>query len=171
MSPVPAPLVIGLGGNVGDDAAIQARFASARAAIARWCGGPARSAALYRTAPIGPAQPAFLNTAIAVDAGAATPAAVVAALQAIEAAHGRDRAREQRWGPRSLDLDVLIWGTRALATPALTVPHPRLGDRRFALAPLAELVGDDFVVPGVGRVGARLAAVAAQGCARVADAW
>jgi 2-amino-4-hydroxy-6-hydroxymethyldihydropteridine diphosphokinase len=168
---VTGPLVVGLGGNVGGEPAIRARFAAAREALEGWAGGAVRSAALYRSAPIGPAQPAFLNTAVALGDMDAPPDEVLATLRALEARLGRDRAREVRWGPRTLDLDVLVWGRRALRTPALEVPHARLGERRFALAPLVDLVGEGFVVPGLGEAGLALRAVEAQACAQIAARW
>ena len=67
-------------------------------------------------------------------------------LQMIESMLGRDRANEVRWGPRTLDLDVLLWGTRTIATPELVVPHPRMTARRFVLAPLIELFGEELLV-------------------------
>jgi len=166
---VSEPLVIGLGGNVGDEAELAARFRAAREALAML--GGVRSARLYRTAPIGPAQPAFLNTAVRIALDHAQPDELIATVLEIERLLGRDRAREARWGPRRIDLDVLVWGARRVRTPELEVPHPRLAERRFALAPLADLVGADFVIPGVGPVGASLAQVGAQGCEELAETW
>lgn len=175
------PLVIGLGGNVGTDAAIIARFGAARAALAEL--GPVQSAPLYRTAPLGPAQPAFLNTAVMIEpvedaratvdrsAAATTPGALIAMVLDIERRLGRTREPGVRNGPRLIDLDVLVWGARQLRTPALELPHPRLGARMFALAPLVALVGEDFVVPGLGRAGALLSGVSAQPCAQIAASW
>jgi 2-amino-4-hydroxy-6-hydroxymethyldihydropteridine diphosphokinase len=140
-------LAIGLGGNVGDDAAILARFVRAREALAQL--GDVRSAALYRTAPIGPDQAPFLNTAVRVAADpSTTPAELVATLSELERLLGRDRARETRWGPRPIDLDVLLWDARAIRTPELVVPHPRLTERRFALAPLIDLLGGEHLIDG-----------------------
>lgn len=150
---------IGLGGNVGTRDEIVARFVRARDVLRGL--GEVRSAPLYRTAPIGPAQPAFLNTALLVRADV-TPDALLATTRALEAELGRDRAHEVRWGPRTLDLDVLAWGARVIRTPALEVPHPRLAQRRFALAPLADLLGADAFIPGVGELRAALARVADQ---------
>ncbi|HEY6036536.1 MAG TPA: 2-amino-4-hydroxy-6-hydroxymethyldihydropteridine diphosphokinase, partial [Kofleriaceae bacterium] len=64
----------------------------------------------------------------------------------IERMLGRARAREVRWGPRPIDLDVLVWGERAVRTPELEVPHPRLAERRFVILPLIDLFGDELVV-------------------------
>jgi len=161
------PLVIGVGGNIGTVDAIVARFVSARAALALI--GAVRSAPLYRSAPIGPAQPAFVNTAVRVALADATPAELIATVLEIERLLGRTRA--ERWGPRTIDLDVLVWGARIVRTPELEVPHPRLAERRFALAPLVDLLGDDFAVPGLAAAGDLLARVAAQDCEQIAASW
>jgi len=166
---IPAPVVIGLGGNVGTEAELRTRFGRAREALGLL--GAVRSAPLYRTAPIGPAQPPYLNTAVSVRIVDLQPDELIATLLELERLLGRDRAQEVRWGPRRIDLDVLVWGDRVVHTPALEVPHPRLGDRRFALAPLVALVGEDAVVPGLGRLGDRLRAVHAQVLEEIAEAW
>lgn len=141
-------IVVGLGGNVGRDAEILDRFERAAAVFrdVRW-------AKVYRTAPIGPAQAPFLNTAIAV----ADREDIYEVIVAVERESGRTRTL--RWGPRTIDLDVLVWDDRVLDDPELVVPHPRLGARRFALQPLVDLVGADFVIPGIGRAGDALARV------------
>lgn len=152
-------IVIGFGGNVGGDEAILERFRRARDALGRL--GPVPSAALYRTAPVGPAQPDFLNTAVAVDFEP-IPGELIATVLEIERLLGRDRRSEARWGPRKIDLDVLVWDDRAIRTPELEVPHPRLYERRFALQPLADLIAVDP---------ARLAAVADQPLELVSPQW
>ena len=139
-------LAIGLGGNVGGEPAVRVRFVAARAAFSRL--GSVRSASLYRSAPIGPEQSPFLNTVIRVVAADAQPDEVLALIREVEALLGRDRAKEVRWGPRTIDLDVLVWGTRTLRTPELEVPHPRAGDRRFVIAPMIELFGEALVLGG-----------------------
>lgn len=163
------PLVIGLGGNVGSDAAITDRFRRVREALAQL--GALRSAALYRAAAIGPQQPPYLNTAVLLRVPDLTAAELMATVRELEALLGRDRARETRWGPRPIDLDVLVWGARVLATPDLDVPHPRLYERRFALAPLVDLLGPDFVIPGVGPAGAALARTHGQALEQLAEQW
>lgn len=152
-------IVIGFGGNVGGDDAIIERFRRAREAFREL--GPVRSAALYRTAAIGPAQADFLNAAVAVDYDA-IPSELIATVLEIERLLGRDRRSEARWGPRKIDLDVLLWDDRVIQTPELTVPHPRLYERRFALQPLADLIAVDP---------ARLAAVADQQLELVSREW
>jgi 2-amino-4-hydroxy-6-hydroxymethyldihydropteridine diphosphokinase len=150
-------IVLGLGGNVGGDDAILARFASVAAAFASW--GRVRASRVYRTAPIGPEQADFLNAAISVRADPEPiPDELATMVRETELLLGRDRDREARWGPRPIDIDVLLWGDRVLRSP-LEIPHPRLATRRFALAPLADLVGEDAIVPGAGRVGDLLRAV------------
>lgn len=138
---------IGLGGNLGGRAAIEARFTEAIAAIEAACGVPARRSPLVRSAAVGPvaAQPEFVNAVVALPWQPVAPRALLDLLLAIEARHGRVRAVAQ--GPRTLDLDLLLVGRRALAGPGLVVPHPRLHQRRFVLEPLRALVGPGFVLP------------------------
>ena len=163
-------LVIGLGGNVVDETTIRARFVRAREAFAQL--GDVRSAALYRTAPIGPTQPAFLNSAIRVRWPDAIASEIIATVLEIERLLGRDRRSEARWGPRTIDLDVLVWGTRIVRTPELEVPHPRLHERRFALRPLADLVGADAVLPGTpDTLAMLLARVTGQGLDELQPSW
>jgi 2-amino-4-hydroxy-6-hydroxymethyldihydropteridine diphosphokinase len=105
---------------------------------------------LYRTAPWGRAdQPAFVNAAASVSTALA-PRELLDALLAIERAHGRTRDGE-RWGPRVIDLDILVYGDATLDEPGLRVPHPRLAERAFALLPLADL-DPDLEIPGLGSV-------------------
>jgi 2-amino-4-hydroxy-6-hydroxymethyldihydropteridine diphosphokinase len=139
-------IAIGLGGNVGGEDAVRARFVRAREALQQL--GTVRSAALYRTSPIGPDQPDFLNTALGLVADDVTPAELVATIRELELLLGRDRRSEVRWGPRPIDLDVLAWDARVIRSPELEVPHPRVGERRFALLPLIDLVGPEVVLPG-----------------------
>jgi 2-amino-4-hydroxy-6-hydroxymethyldihydropteridine diphosphokinase len=87
------------------------------------------------------------------------PAELLERLLEIERELGRDRATERRWGPRVIDLDLLLFGEEAIDEPGLTVPHPRLGDRRFVLEPLCEL-NEDLTLPDGTRVRDLLAASA-----------
>ncbi|HEY5927159.1 MAG TPA: 2-amino-4-hydroxy-6-hydroxymethyldihydropteridine diphosphokinase [Kofleriaceae bacterium] len=163
-------VVIGLGGNVGDEPAIIQRFVRAREAFAQI--GDVKSAALYRTAPIGPVQSAFLNTALRVRWGEVIASELMHTVLEIERLLGRDRRASARWGPRTIDLDVLVWGTRVILTPELEVPHPRLSERRFALQPLIDLVGDDTILPGTTDTLAALAhRVATQGLEQIQSIW
>lgn len=114
-----------------------------------------RASRVLDTAPLGPPQPRFLNSALELETGL-TPRQLLALLQGIE----REALRRPavRWGPRSLDLDLLLFGDLSLVEPGLALPHPGLTARRFVLEPLAELCGER-VVPGTGRtVAAHLAA-------------
>jgi 2-amino-4-hydroxy-6-hydroxymethyldihydropteridine diphosphokinase len=147
-------LVLGLGGNVGGDDAVLARFARLAEALAAW--GRVRASRVYRTAPVGgPPQPDYLNAALAVHADPApTPRELIETVQELERLCGRDRDHEVRWGPRPIDVDVLLWGAREIdheGPPRLRVPHERLTDRRFAIEPTIDLLGEDVVVPGDGR--------------------
>jgi 2-amino-4-hydroxy-6-hydroxymethyldihydropteridine diphosphokinase len=132
-----AEAFIALGGNVGD---VRSAF---DAAIAILCGGPqvqllARSSD-YRTPPWGVTdQPPFINAVIAVSTTLA-PHTLLTRTQACERALGRDRAREQRWGPRTIDLDLLAYDDLVLNDATLTLPHPHLFERAFVLVPLAEI--------------------------------
>ena len=162
-------IVIGLGGNVGSDVTITGRFQRVRDALTAI--GTLRCAALYRTAPIGPEQPPFLNSAIGLVAPDMQPGELLAIVQELEGLLGRDRTRETRWGPRTIDLDVLVWDLRVIRSPELDVPHPRLGERRFALQPLVDLVGEDFEIPGVGRAGAALDRARDQALELIAERW
>ena len=136
---------VALGSNLGDrerhlEDAVRALSATAGVEVlrvSRW----------HRTAPVGgpPGQPEFLNGAVALRTSLGARE-LLAALQSIERAHGRDRALEVRHGPRPLDLDLLLLGDLACDEPGLSLPHPGLEDRRFVLAPLAD-VAADLVLP------------------------
>ena len=166
----PDMLVIGLGGNVGTEAEIRERFVRAREAFRAY--SRVWSASLYRTAPVGPSQGSFLNTAVRLRIEDATPEEVIAFVLEIERLLGRDRRAEERWGPRTLDLDVLVWGDRVLRTPALELPHPRVAERRFALRPLIDLVSADAVLPGSDdKLGALEALVRDQLVEEIATEW
>jgi 2-amino-4-hydroxy-6-hydroxymethyldihydropteridine diphosphokinase len=111
---------------------------------------------LRETEPVGFVdQPRFLNGAVAV-VTTRTPRELLDLLLGIERALGR--VREERWGPRTVDLDLLVYGDEVVDEPGLRVPHPRLHERRFALEPLAEL-DPELDIPGLGRVAACLAAL------------
>lgn len=149
---------VGLGSNLGDSAATVRAGVRALAALPATTIGP--SSSLYRSAPVGVLdQPDFCNAVAGVDT-ALSPLALLAGLQQIEQHYGRVRTR--RWGPRTLDLDLLLYGDRRVEETTLTVPHPRLHERAFVLLPLAELA-PTVQVPGLGRVDALAAALPAQG--------
>jgi 2-amino-4-hydroxy-6-hydroxymethyldihydropteridine diphosphokinase len=99
----------------------------------------------YRSAAVGPGeQPDYLNAVARLQTGL-DPGALLQALQGIELAQGR--VRTVRWGPRTLDLDLLLYGDLRLATPTLTIPHPALAQRNFVLYPLLEICGPNLVLP------------------------
>jgi 2-amino-4-hydroxy-6-hydroxymethyldihydropteridine diphosphokinase len=135
-----AAALLGLGGNVGD-----VRTTLARAVVALCDGREVRLVARssdYRTPPWGVTdQPAFVNLALVVDTTLA-PRALLARALAVETTFGRDRARETRWGPRTLDIDIIAYDDVAINEPGLTLPHPRAFERAFVLAPLAEIAPD-----------------------------
>lgn len=129
------PCAIGLGGNVGD---VAAAFRRALTGLDGADGVRVMAvSSLYRTDPVGgPEQDDYLNAAALLASGL-DPLELLALLQALELDAGRERA--ERWGPRTLDLDLLWWDDRRIAAPGLEVPHPRLHERRFALEPLVEV--------------------------------
>ena len=138
--------LLALGGNLGD-----ARETLVRAIAALTEAGDIRLQARssdYMTPPWGVEdQPPFVNLCIAVDT-ALTPQALLARAQAVERAFGRDRASERRWGPRTLDIDILTYDDLVLNEPELTLPHPRLFERAFVLVPLAE-IAPDLLIAGI----------------------
>jgi 2-amino-4-hydroxy-6-hydroxymethyldihydropteridine diphosphokinase len=135
--------LLALGGNIGD---VRDTFDRAIAAL---CDGKetrltARSSD-YATPAWGlEDQPPFVNLCITADTSL-TPRALLARAQAVERAFGRDRAREQRWGPRTLDIDILTYDDLVLNEPELTLPHPRLFERAFVLVPLAEIAPERLI--------------------------
>jgi len=127
--------VLGLGSNLGD------RLEFFRAAV-RHLQDHAQIvalSALYETAAIGPAQPDFLNAAVRLRSGL-EPLALLSLQLEIERLAGR--VRLVRWGPRTLDLDIVLYGDTAYADDTLTIPHPRMHERAFVLLPLQELAPD-----------------------------
>jgi 2-amino-4-hydroxy-6-hydroxymethyldihydropteridine diphosphokinase len=124
--------VIGLGSNLGDKRATLARAARTVQAL----GVPGLVSALYETDPMGPPQPMFLNAAVAVVTELG-PLELLDGLLAIERDLGR--VRNERWGPRVIDLDILWTDAGAFDSERLTVPHPELRRRAFALRPLLDV--------------------------------
>jgi 2-amino-4-hydroxy-6-hydroxymethyldihydropteridine diphosphokinase len=147
---------VGLGANLGDArAALDAAFV-AIAGLPRTTLRAASS--LYRTEPIDAGGPDYLNAVVMIETRLA-PRALLDALLRIERSHGRQR--QYRNAPRTLDLDLLVYGDRHIESPLLTVPHPRMHQRAFVLRPLAE-VAPGLVLPRHGPVTALLARVAGQ---------
>ena len=145
---------VGLGANVGDREATLERALGLLAAHVDVVG----VSTLRETEPWGYVdQPPFLNGAVAVET-ALTPRELLDVLLTIERELGRVRGEGPRYGPRVVDLDLLLFGDDVVDEPGLTVPHPRLSERAFALEPLAEL-DPTLVVPAQGRVSDLLAAL------------
>ena len=129
---------IGVGANLGDRWATIRR---AQAALARVPGSAIVGAsAVSETAPVGVReQPEFLNLVLGIET-TLPPEELLAVLHKLERGAGRRREREVRWGPRPLDLDLLLYEGESRASPELTLPHPRMWERAFVTVPLGELV-------------------------------
>ncbi len=142
------PAYVGIGSNL-DDPVKQVRRAISTLSKLADCSS-FRVSSLYRSAPLGPAaQPDFIN-AVAAFLTRKTAQSLLTSLQSIENDHGRTRS-DERWGPRTLDLDLLLYSGAVIDEPKLTVPHPRIHERNFVLLPLCELA-PHLIVPGVGKV-------------------
>lgn len=142
---------LALGSNLGD------RLGHLRRAVAALAATPGvtvtRTSRVYETAPVGgPAQGPYLNAVVALDTELGAADLLVVA-QRLEAEAGR--VRGEGWGPRPLDVDVLLVGEERVDSPELTVPHPRMGERGFVLAPLADVAPDLVTVPAGGWPGVR----------------
>ena len=158
-----AEAFLALGGNVGDARATLDR------AVASFCDGEAvrltARSSDYRTPPWGVEdQSPFINLCIAIETELA-PRALLAHALAVERTFGRDRTREQRWGPRPIDIDLLAYDDVTLDEGDLILPHPRLFERAFVLVPLAEIAADRRIA-GV-RVGDALARLDTAGIERL----
>jgi 2-amino-4-hydroxy-6-hydroxymethyldihydropteridine diphosphokinase len=126
---------VGLGANLGDrertlHAAVEALGRIDAVAVQR-------VSSLYESAPVGPPQPRFLNAVVELECGL-PPKRLLGILKQIERDLGRNEGG-QKWGPRAIDLDILVWEDRVVADPNLQIPHLELHKRRFALEPLCEL--------------------------------
>lgn len=151
---------VGLGSNLDapHDQLDAALAALARLEHTELTGRSAR----YWTKPVGdPDQPEFLNAVAALETGLDS-VELLESMQAIETAQGRARDPSRRWGPRPIDLDLLLFGSLTIHTPDLTVPHPRLHERAFVLRPLADLA-PDLPIGSLGTVSELLAAVNSAG--------
>lgn len=136
-------VLIALGGNVGD---VRATF---QKAIANICGMMQATllsrSSDYATPPWGELdQDRFINACIEIETSL-DPHALLFTLHKIEKKFGRDRTKEHRWGPRTLDLDLIAYDDASINQPDLTLPHPRLFERAFVLVPLAEIVPDRLI--------------------------
>ncbi|WP_242467657.1 2-amino-4-hydroxy-6-hydroxymethyldihydropteridine diphosphokinase [Thiocapsa imhoffii] len=144
---MPVETFIGLGSNLQEPVR-QVREAIRTLAMLPHVALLARSR-LYRTAPVGPpGQPDYVNAVVRLRTDLA-PVALLRALHGIEIAQGRHRDGT-RWGPRVLDLDILIYGDQRIAVPGLRIPHPEMAKRAFVLVPLADVAAPDLLVPGMG---------------------
>ena len=140
--PEPVEVFIGLGSNLGDSRQEIEEGLKAMAQIPGYAFG--RVSSPYATSPVGPQdQPPFLN-AVAVGKYRGGPEKLLDGLLAVEAKRGRVRGR--RWGPRVLDLDILLFGSEVIDLPRLKAPHPEMPNRLFVLEPLAELA-PDLILP------------------------
>lgn len=156
---------IGLGSNLADPVAQLRAGVSALAQLEQTQIEACSS--FYRTAPVGRReQPDFINAVCRVRTGQA-PAMLMRNLLEIERVHGRVREGD-KGGPRTLDLDLLLYGNQTIHTAELTVPHPRLHERAFVLYPLHE-IEPDLVIPGRGAVRQLMAACAGQRVERLRD--
>lgn len=144
MEPVTAYLA--LGANLGDR---PGQLRGARAALAASGLRVTAASPLYETEAVGgpPSQPPYLNAVLRVETTLSCRALLALCL-AVEASFGR--RRQEQWGPRTLDIDLLLYGRETLNEPGLVVPHPRLHQRRFVLAPLADL-DPELLHPVLGR--------------------
>jgi 2-amino-4-hydroxy-6-hydroxymethyldihydropteridine diphosphokinase len=154
---------VGLGSNLGDAAGAVRSALAALAALADT--EFVRASPLYRTPPWGGiVQQDFVNAAAQLHTALA-PRDLLERLLAIERAHGRHRDGS-RWGPRTLDLDLLVYARLRIREPDLVLPHPHIAERAFVLAPLAD-IASDLEIPGAGRVRDLLAHVDASACVRL----
>jgi 2-amino-4-hydroxy-6-hydroxymethyldihydropteridine diphosphokinase len=135
--PEPVGAVLGLGSNLGD------RLANLQEALDRLSRVPGLrvtgTSRVYETDPVGPPQPDYLNAVVRVET-TLSPKRLLEACLGVEREMGRER--RERWGPRNIDLDLLIFGREEIDQPGLTVPHPRMHERPFVLIPLLELDAD-----------------------------
>ncbi len=139
-----------LGGNTGNR---EQYLANAQEEIAAFCGRIAARSSIYETAAWGKEdQQPFLNRAIQIESGL-SPEVLLRCLLAIEKRNGRQR--DEKWGSRTLDIDILFYGDKIIRSPDLILPHPALPERRFALVPMCEL-NPDFVHPLSGKTVAQL---------------
>jgi 2-amino-4-hydroxy-6-hydroxymethyldihydropteridine diphosphokinase len=164
--PPPQVAYVGLGSNLADP---QQQVRRALGALDHL---PATrllaASALYVTAPVGPQdQPDYVNAVARLETGLAPPE-LLAALLTIEAGQGRLRDGT-RWGPRTLDLDLLLHGEQELDLPGLRLPHPEIARRAFVLVPLSDVAPPGLVIPGQGTLGALLRACPGGGVTRLSE--
>jgi len=153
---------VGIGANLGD---AQGNVLDALARLARMGGSTLlHTSSLYRTAPVDSSGDDYINAVACLDTSLGAHD-LLTALQDIELAHGRERPYHN--APRTLDLDLLLYGDEVIASPTLTVPHPRMHERAFVLQPLLE-IAPDIVIPGHGPARHFTALVAGQTIVKIA---
>lgn len=141
------PAYVGIGSNLGDSVSrVGAAFEALQAVPQTLLIARSR---LYRTRPVGPVEQGNFINAVAGLLTKLTAQQMLEAIRSIE--HTAGRVRAERWGPRTLDLDLLVFGDQRIESPELTVPHPGIASRGFVLAPLSD-IAPTLAVPGVGRV-------------------
>jgi 2-amino-4-hydroxy-6-hydroxymethyldihydropteridine diphosphokinase len=147
---------LGLGSNLGDRAA---HLQYAVCGLAARAGAVVAVSPVYETEPVGgPPQPDYLNAVVALDTEL-DPRSLLGVAKALESEAGRDLDGTPRWGARPLDIDILLMGDVRLSEPDLVVPHPRIHQRAFVLAPLADLTPELVVAPNAGWQGLRRSAL------------
>jgi len=164
MIPPPVRVFVGLGGNLGD---VETTLTEAMWALDSLPQTSIRAqSSFYRTPPWGNTeQPPFVNAVVELQTRLA-PRVLLDLLIDIEARFGRDRSEGEKWGPREIDLDLLVYGEEQMDEPGLHLPHPHLHERAFVLVPLAEIApGLDIV--GIGRVSELLKGVDAGGIEQI----
>jgi 2-amino-4-hydroxy-6-hydroxymethyldihydropteridine diphosphokinase len=155
---------IGMGSNLADPMTQVRRAVDEIAALP---GVEVQSlSGFYQTAPMGPpGQPDYINAVISINT-TLTPLVLLHRLQAVEQTHGRER--KERWGARTLDLDILLYGDEQISTPELTVPHPGIADRAFVLYPLNDC-NPELNIPGKGKLADLLQKCPPTGVTRMPD--
>lgn len=151
-------VILGLGCNLGD------RAGNLRAAVALLdgrCLDVAQASSVWETEPVGPEQPRYYNAAIAGETGLA-PLELLRCVQEVERILGRRRG--EPWGPRPIDVDILFYGNEQVAEDGLAIPHPRIVERAFVLAPLSEV--ERGTLPVLGRAAVELLGTTGMGGAR-----
>jgi 2-amino-4-hydroxy-6-hydroxymethyldihydropteridine diphosphokinase len=150
---------VGLGANLGEAVAVLARATAEIAGLPQTC--VTAASPFYRSAPVDAVGPDFVNAVLAIDTGLAAED-LLRRMQAIEIRHGRDRSPDAvRNAPRSLDLDLLLYGDRVSTDAQLTLPHPRLHCRAFVLRPMLD-IDPQLSAPGLGPLADWLPRVADQ---------
>lgn len=154
---------IGLGSNLDNPChqLQQAIKALQNLRLTQYC----QCSSFYSSTPMGPQdQDDFINAVVEINTEL-TPIELLNELQVIE--HQQGRVRLKHWGPRTIDLDILIFGDEMMQTDELVIPHPGLAERNFVLYPLAELVNKNFIVPGKGKLNKLMQQVSADGLTKL----